>query len=60
MKKTVSIPAVPAPSGRMAALTADRTPSMARALELIPPSAISEMTTQSTMTSRTPKIRGGA
>lgn len=44
----------------MAAFTADRTPSMASALELMPPSAISEITTHRTMTSRTPKIRGGA
>lgn len=47
MKKTVSMPA-------------ERTPSMARALELMPPSAISEITTESTMTSRTPKMSGGA
>ncbi len=60
MKNTVSMPAVPAPRGRMAALTADRTPSMARALELMPPSAISEITTHRTITRRTPKMRGGA
>ncbi|KIX76563.1 hypothetical protein SF23_16560 [Streptomyces sp. MBRL 10] len=60
MKNTVSMPAVPAPSGRTAALTADSTPSMARALESMPPSAISEITTHSTITSRTPKMSGGA
>ncbi len=60
LKKTVSIPAVPAPSGRIAALTAESTPSMARALELMPPSAISEMTTHRMRTRSTPKIASGA
>ncbi len=59
-KNTVSTPAVPAPSGRSAALTADSTPSMARALESIPPSAISAKTTARTRMSRQPKISGGA
>lgn len=59
MKNTVSMPAVPAPRGRTAALTADSTPSMASALELMPPSAISEITTQSTITSSAPKISSG-
>ncbi|CAM5454484.1 hypothetical protein SCALM49S_06618 [Streptomyces californicus] len=54
------MPAVPAPSGRSAAFTAESTPSIASALELIPPSAISEMTTHRTRTSSTPKISGGA
>ncbi len=46
-KKTVSSPAVPAPSGRRAAPTAESTPSIATALTSIPPSAISARTTAS-------------
>jgi hypothetical protein len=45
MKNTVSTPAVPAPSGRSAALTAESTPSIASALESIPPSDNSASTT---------------
>src|ERR1700722_1252515 len=59
MKKTVSMPAVPAPSGRSAALIADSTPSMASAFASMPPSAISANTTARTSTSSTPKISGG-
>src|SRR5215469_13972804 len=59
MKNTVSIPAVPAPSGRSAASMADSTPSMARALASMPPSAISANTTSRTSTSSAPNISGG-
>ena len=50
-KNTVSMPAVPAPSGRSAALIADSTPSIASALASMPPSAISANTTASTSAS---------
>src|SRR5580693_7321884 len=59
MKNTVSIPAVPAPSGRSAASMADSTPSMARALASMPPSAISANTTSRTRASSAPNISGG-
>src|SRR3984957_10068867 len=59
MKNTVSMPAVPAPSGRSAALIADSTPSMASALASMPPSAISANTTASTSASSAPNISGG-
>ena len=59
-KNTVSMPAVPAPSGRRPAFTADSTPSMASALASMPPSAISANTTASTSSSSTPNISGGA
>ena len=39
------MPAVPAPSGRSAALTADSTPSIASALASMPPAASSASTT---------------
>ena len=58
VKKTVSMPAVPAPSGRRAAPRADSTPSMAMALASIPPSAISAKTTANTRTSRAPNMSG--
>jgi hypothetical protein len=57
-KNSVSMPAVPAPSGRRAAPMADSTPSMATALASIPPSATSAITTKTTTTSRTPKNSG--
>ncbi len=53
------MPAVPAPSGRSAAFTVGSPPSIASALESMPPSAISEITTHGTSTSSTPKISGG-
>ncbi len=59
MKNTVSIPAVPAPSGRRPALIAESTPSIAIALESMPPSAISANTTASTSTSVSPNMNGG-
>src|SRR5580658_352503 len=59
MKNTVSIPAVPAPSGRNAALIADSTPSMASAFASMPPSATSANTTASTSASSAPNISGG-
>src|ERR1700733_6518448 len=59
MKNTVSMPAVPAPSGRSAALIADSRPSMASALASMPPSAISANTTASTSASSAPNISGG-
>ena len=60
MKNTVSMPAVPAPSGRSAAPNAASTPSIASALASMPPSDSSENTTASTSTSRPPNITGGA
>ena len=57
-KNSVSMPAVPAPSGRRAAPMADSTPSMATALASIPPSATSATTTITTTRSRTPKRMG--
>ncbi len=59
-KNTVSTPAVPPPSGRSAALIADRTPSIAMALASMPPSAIPANTTASTSSSSTPNISEGA
>ena len=53
------MPAVPASSGRSAALIADSTPSIASALASMPPSAISAKTTASTSASKTPNISGG-
>src|SRR5580700_8745560 len=56
VKNTVSMPAVPAPSGRRAAPIAESTPSIAIALASMPPAATSEKTTASTSTSRPPNI----
>ena len=58
VNSTVSIPAVPAPSGRRAAPRAERTPSMAMALASMPPSATWANTTASTRTSSDPNSRG--
>ena len=52
------MPAVPAPSGRRAAPTADSTPSMAMALASIPPSATPAKTTASTSSSSAPNSSG--
>src|ERR1700722_1425580 len=57
-KNTVSTPAVPPPSGRIAALIAARTPSIAMALASIPPSASSANTTATTPSSSTPNSSG--
>src|SRR5579875_1603068 len=58
-KNTISTPAVPASSGRSAALIADSTPSMASAFASMPPSATSANSTASTSTSSAPNISGG-
>ena len=59
-KNTVSSPAVPAPSGRSAAPTADSTPSIASALTSSPPSPISNSTTAISSGSSSPKTSGAS
>jgi hypothetical protein len=58
MKKTISMPAVPAPNGRNAAPIAERTPNMAIALASMPPPAISANTMARTSTKSAPNISG--
>ena len=57
-KKIVSTPAVPAPSGRIAAPSADSTPSSASDFASRPPSETSASTTASTRSSSAPKMTG--
>src|SRR3954447_16411499 len=59
-KNTVSIPDVPAPSGRSAALTADRTPSIASAFESMPPSLNDASTTAIRIGSTNMKTNGAS
>ena len=59
-KKTSSIPAVPAPSPRRIALTADSTPRIARTRASIPPSLNSASTTTITSGSSARKMKGGS